>query len=76
MLTLQTKVRVTEDGTLEVRVPATALPPGEHEAVIVVSMPTQRPEPRFRVADLPVHDVPWDGSVSLRREDLYGDDGR
>ena len=75
MRTLRPKVRVTEDGTLEASVPATALPPGEHEAVIVVGAPS-RPAPRFRVADLPVHDVPWDGSVSLRREDLYGDDGR
>jgi hypothetical protein len=33
---------------------------------------TERP----RVAELPTHDVPWDGSISLRREDMYGDDGR
>ena len=74
MLTLRTKARVTEDGTLEVRV-ATDLPPGEHEVVVVVAPPS-RPGPPFRVADLPIHDEPWDGSVSLRREDLYGDDGR
>ena len=36
----------------------------------------QRPEKPLRVADLPTHDIPWDGSVSLRREDMYGDDGR
>jgi len=35
-----------------------------------------RPEKRARAAELPTHDVPWDGSVSLRREDMYGDDGR
>jgi hypothetical protein len=49
MLALQTKVRVTEDGILEVRVPATALPPGAHEAVVVAGAPG-RPGPRFRVA--------------------------
>lgn len=27
------------------------------------------------VADLPVHDLPWDGSVSLRRDNFYDDDG-
>jgi hypothetical protein len=35
-----------------------------------------RPERRADVAELPTHDVPWDGSVSLRRVDMYGDDGR
>jgi transcriptional regulator with XRE-family HTH domain len=36
----------------------------------------QRPEKRLRVADLPIHDIPWDGSISLRRKDMYNDDGR
>jgi hypothetical protein len=26
--------------------------------------------------ELPVHDGPWDDNISLRREDIYGDDGR
>jgi hypothetical protein len=34
------------------------------------------PEKPARVAELPIHDVPWDGSVSLRRKDMYTDDGR
>jgi transcriptional regulator with XRE-family HTH domain len=38
--------------------------------------PPQRLAKRLRVADLPTHDVPWDGSISLRREDMYGGDGR
>ena len=76
MITLQTRTRVAEDGTLEVKA-ATDLPPGEHDAVVVVGGgAAERPKPRVRVADLPVHDEPWDDSVSLRREDLYGDDGR
>jgi hypothetical protein len=28
------------------------------------------------IDELPVYDGPWDDSISLRREDLYGDDGR
>jgi hypothetical protein len=36
----------------------------------------QHPERRLRMHDLPTHDTPWDGSISLRREDMYGDDGR
>ncbi len=35
-----------------------------------------RPEKRARFAELPTHDAPWDGSVSLRRENMYDDDGR
>lgn len=30
----------------------------------------------FRLVDLPMHDTPWDGTVSLHREHMYGDDGR
>jgi len=51
------------------------VPPGEHVATITISTP-QIPQKRSRVADLPVHDTPWDPSISLRREDMYGDDGR
>ncbi|HEY1934206.1 MAG TPA: hypothetical protein VGG99_19535 [Acetobacteraceae bacterium] len=50
------------------------VPPGEHEAIIAVASGVV--PKRFRLADLPVHDIPWDGSISLRREDMYGDDGR
>lgn len=49
------------------------VPPGVHEAIIGIAT---APAKRFRLADLPVHDLPWDGSISLRREDIYGDDGR
>lgn len=50
------------------------LPPGDHEATINVAVsPLAK---RLRLADLAVHDTPWDGSVSLRRVDMYGDDGR
>jgi hypothetical protein len=50
------------------------VPPGKHAAVITI---VATPEPKhFRLADMPVHDTPWDGSISLRREDMHGDDGR
>ena len=51
-----------------------AVPPGEHDVTINVG-PAHSAK-HFRLADMPIHDVPWDGSVSLRREDMYGDDGR
>jgi hypothetical protein len=37
--------------------------------------PTGR-EKRLRISELPTHDIPWDGSISLRRDDMYGDHGR
>jgi hypothetical protein len=50
------------------------VPPGEHDVVItVVAKPRLK---RFQLADMPVHDTPWDGSISLSRQDMYGDDGR
>lgn len=70
---LKVTAHVDAEGFLEVRV-ATHLPPGDYEAVIVVH--PGRPKATSRVEDLPVHDTPWDDSVSLRRVDLYGSHGR
>jgi hypothetical protein len=73
LTTVRTQVTVKEDGTIEAKVPG-MLPAGQHEAVIVVE--GERPRRTFRIDDLPVDSGPWDDSVSLRREDMYGDDGR
>lgn len=72
--TIRTRATVGEDGKLEVMLSG-ELPPGEHEVVITVeeASPAKR---KFRVKDFPVNDTPWDDSISLRREDMYGDDGR
>lgn len=74
MLTIRTRVTVKEDGTLEAKKPNSGLPPGEHDAVIVLD--AKRSPKRFSMRDFPVDRGPWDDSVSLRREDMYGDDGR
>ena len=50
------------------------LPPGEHEVMITVA-PAYPGKP-FTGEHLPGHNLGWDSSVSLRREDMYGDDGR
>jgi hypothetical protein len=50
------------------------VPPGVHEVTITVAPASVRK--RFRIEDLPRHEGPWDDRISLRREDLYGDDGR
>jgi hypothetical protein len=71
---IRTRIQVAPDHTITGIAPPD-VPPGEHLAIITISTPPI-PEKLSRVADLPVHDTPWDGSISLRREDMYGDDGR
>ena len=74
MRTIETTATVNEDGELVVPGP-TGLVPGRHRVVIVVEGHTKgRTRPPLR---LPLHDVgPWPEGLSLRREDMYGDDGR
>jgi hypothetical protein len=71
---IRTRIQVGPDHTITGVAPPD-IPPGEHVATITIST-AQPPEKPSRVTDLPVHDIPWDGSISLRREDMYGDDGR
>ena len=55
------------------------VPPGEHEVTITVApSPVREPPSKpFDVNNLPTVDLgPWPEGLSLRREDLYGDDGR
>ncbi len=74
MTDIRTRIRVNADRRISGIAPS-AVPPGEHEATITVAR-LGRPQKRARIADLPTHDIPWDGSISLRREDMYRDDGR
>jgi hypothetical protein len=74
MTDIRTRIRVDPDHRISGTAPA-AVPPGEHEVMIAVARP-QRPKQRPRVVELPTHAVPWDGSISLRREDMYGENGR
>lgn len=74
MTTVRTRVRVAPDHTISGVAPRT-IPVGEHEAVISLSDAREAPK-LFRIEDLPSRYLPWDAGVSLRREDLYGDDGR
>lgn len=70
---IRAKVRVGEDHSITGLAPED-VPAGEHEVLITFHSPPIKQT--WRAADLPKHDLPWDGSISLRREDLYGDDGR
>ena len=56
-----------------------AVPSGEHEVTITVTLPPthQRPREPFDIDALPTHDLgPWPEELSLRRADLYDEDGR
>ena len=55
------------------------VPPGEHEVVLALLPPLSRQKATraFDVEKLPIVDLgPWPDGVSLRRGDIYGDDGR
>ena len=77
MTVVTARIQVAEDGTISGRAPVGQVPPGEHEAAITVATPSlRRPGKLFTMENFPIHDGPWDDSISLRREDMYGDDGR
>lgn len=85
MTVITTRLIVAPDGTISSLVP---LPQGAHLASVevatllasveVATLPLpQTPTLPFSADDLPVHDLgPWPEGMSLRREDLYGDDGQ
>jgi hypothetical protein len=77
MTQIRTRVLVGPDS----RISGTAadVPPGEHEVIITLAPPPtgERPEEPFGVDTLPTHDLgPWPEGLSLRREDMYDEDGR
>jgi hypothetical protein len=75
MKAVETLGLVTTAKYLYTQVP-TELPPGYYRVVLVVEE-TPQPEPERPPLIMPVHDVgPWPEGLSLRREDMYGDDGR
>jgi hypothetical protein len=77
MTLIRTGIRIGRDRRITGVAPP-EVPPGEHEAMITLapSYMRQSPTKKFNIEDLPKHDMPWDDSISLRREDMYGDDGR
>lgn len=76
MITIETNAIVTEQGELTVHVSVPAeVPPGEHPVVLVISGGTNpQPEP---AGEFIVHKAGLTSpSLTFRREDFYGDDGR
>lgn len=74
MTIVTTHIRVAEDRTISGVAPV-AVPPGEHEAIISIAVAPGPGKP-FTMEGFPSRDLGWDGSISLRRKDMYGDDGR
>lgn len=73
MSILTTRIHVAKDDALSDVVPHGQIPPGEHEATIRVIPPPKR---RLSVRNMLVRNIPWNEGVLLRRDDMYGDDGR
>lgn len=75
MRAIETHGIVTPDGSLSVRVPSD-IPAGEHRVVVVIDEQLiARGEQSL--TPFPILDLgPWPKDLSLRREDMYGPDGR
>ena len=77
MKSIETVATISPDGTLTARVPPD-VPVGEHRVVLVIDEAelTVRRGQATPPADFPVRDYgPWPSGLSLRRKDMYGDDG-
>ena len=80
MRAIETTVRVAADGTATLQLPSD-IAPGNHQVVIVIGEPSSRnlpsaTPPNQRPAFPVIHVGAWAGVGSLRREDLYDDNGR
>lgn len=78
MTVITAHIRVAPDHTISGVAPE-GVPPGDHTVTIQLleRPPRQEPVLPFDVNALPVHDFgPWPENLSLRREDIYGEDGR
>jgi hypothetical protein len=78
MTEIRARILVSPDNRISGTAPP-AVPPGEHEVTITVLPPLarQRTIEPFDVDALPTHDLgPWPEGLSLRREEMYDEDGR
>jgi hypothetical protein len=76
MRTIATTAIIPATGLLTVQVPP-EIAPGTYQVVLVIDeSPQPRPEALAR-QDVPVWECgAWPADLPLRREDMYGDDGR
>lgn len=79
MQSIQTTMQVLPDGTGRLASCA-GLAPGEHRVVLTLLDDEPEPAPELGfdefLAAVAAELGPWPEGLSLRREDMYGDDGR
>ncbi len=76
MKAIETTGVVGEDRKLTVQLPLDVAP-GPHQIVVVVDGPRSERPQTWTMDDWPVHDAAFvDPNFTMRREELYGDDGR
>lgn len=76
MQTIETTAEIGDDRKLTVQLPL-EVAPGRHQIVVVVESPPHLQSPRWTMADWPIHDAALvDPNFTMRREEVYGDDGR
>jgi hypothetical protein len=76
MKTIETTAIVADDGTVTLRLPP-EISPGPHRIVVVVGESVIERAKAWTISDFPVHNAALlDATFSMRREDLYSDDGR
>jgi hypothetical protein len=76
MKAIETTAVVGNDGKLTVQLPPDVAP-GPHQIVVVVDGPRRERPHAWTIDDWPIHDAALvDPNFTMRREELYGDDGR
>ena len=75
MKAIETTVTVTADGKVTVQLPPD-ISPGKYQVVLVINeKPVNQEKPQQ--LDFPmIHVNSWPADLYVRREDIYGDDGR
>jgi hypothetical protein len=76
MRKIETTLMITEQGKGIVTLPSD-LEPGQYKVSITIEDQPATTKQTREPLDIPVLDLgPWPEGVPLRREDMYGDDGR
>ncbi len=79
MKAIETTVLVTADGKATLQLPPDVLP-GEHRIVLVIDEQQVLHEPSTQEPTKPgfpvIHVGSWTSDLPLRREEIYGDNGR